>query len=286
MASGSGSSSRVISVEASVSVRSTSSSAARPPEPVRPPSPPSRRPPEPVGLPPQQSQQFLKSEDLPGVCVWRVGGDFFPREIWLEQVAVVQGRLIAIDWHQVTDVWRYSGRRHVQAADNGQVPAEVATFYNKVNRRLRAGDCQIILSYIERSADNLQRFLRGVRQSRLPVSYVFVAEKRSGIGGKIEVAQNLLHMNPQGRACLFDDNLEGAGGTLFHIKKPSLRGQVPRHCTSHPGRCKTAWNVLQHCTSLTSNVSSRADRVFFIYRDSGLAATAPPTSLHLDSFPA
>ena len=37
-----------------------------------------------------------------------VGGDFIPRGIWLEQVAMVQGRLIAIDWHQVTDVGRSS----------------------------------------------------------------------------------------------------------------------------------------------------------------------------------
>ena len=108
----------------------------------------------------------------------RVGGDFIPWEIWLERVAVVQGRLIAID-----------GRRHVRAADNGQVPADVAIFYKKVNERLRAGDCQIVLSHIERSADNLQRVLRGVRQSRLPVSYVFVTERRSGIGGKAEVAK-------------------------------------------------------------------------------------------------
>ena len=45
----------------------------------------------------------------------------------------------------------------------------------------------------------------------LPVSYVFVTEKRSGNGGKTEVAQNLLHgLNLQVRACLFDDNLEVA----------------------------------------------------------------------------
>ena len=78
---------------------------------------------------------------------------------------------------------------NVQAADNGQVPADVATVYNKLNRRLRAGDCQIVLSHIERSADNLRRVLRGVQQSRLPVSYVFVTERRSGIGGKAEVAK-------------------------------------------------------------------------------------------------
>ena len=116
-----------------------------------------QRPPEPVGPPLQRSQQYLKTEDLPGVRVWRVGGDFIPQEIWLEEVAVVQGKLVAIDWHQVTDVCRYSGRRHVQAADNGQVPVDVATFYNKVNRRLRPGNLQVIISHIERSEDNLRR---------------------------------------------------------------------------------------------------------------------------------
>ena len=90
---------------------SSSSSGQRPPEPSRPPPgflaqlgprepegpPPSRlqRPPEAKGLPPQRSQQqFLKSEDLPGVRVWRVGADHIPHEIWLEQVPVCTGRFI------------------------------------------------------------------------------------------------------------------------------------------------------------------------------------------------
>ena len=135
------------------------------------------------------SQQYLKTEDLPGVRVWRVGSDFIPREIWLEEVPVIhrQGKLIAVDWHQVSDVCIYSGRRHIQAADNGQVPADVATFYQKVNRRLRSGDLLVIISHIERSEDNLRRVLRGVRQSRLPASFVFITERRAGVGGKAEV---------------------------------------------------------------------------------------------------
>ena len=192
-----------------------------------------------MGPPPQRSQQCLKTEDLPGVRVWRVGGDFVPHEIWLEEVAVVQGKLIAFDWHQVTDVCRYSGRRHVQAADNGQVPADVATCYNKVNRRLRPGDLQVIISHIERSEGNLRRVLRGVQQSRLPASYIFITERRAGIGGKTEVAQNLLRsLNLQGRASLCDDNIEvaeefcQAGGTVFHIKKPSLRGHRTKRVIS------------------------------------------------------
>ena len=104
------------------------------------------------------------------------------------------------------------------------------------------------------TADNLGRFF----------SYVFVTERRSGISGKAEVAQNLLHnLNLQGKACLFDNNLEvaeefcGAGRISFRIKKPSLRGQVPRHCASHPDRCKTAWNVLQHFSDFERFISSR-----------------------------
>ena len=260
VASESRSSSRVISAGESVSVRATSSSSAS----VRPTSSASRRPPEPVGPPPQRSQQCLKTEDLPGVRVWRVGGDFVPHEIWLEEVAVVQGKLIAFDWHQVTDVCRYSGCRQVQAADNGQVPADVATCYNKVNRRLCPGDLQVIISHIERSEGNLRRVLRGVQQSRLPASYIFITERRAGIGGKTEVAQNLLRsLNLQGRASLCDDNIEvaeefcQAGGTVFHIKKPSLRGQLPRHCATRPDLCKTAWNVLQHISDLESFISTR-----------------------------
>ena len=89
------------------------------------------------------------------------------------------------------------------------------------------------------SEGNLRRVLRGVQQSRLPASYIFITERRAGIGGKTEVAQNLLRsLNLQGRASLCDDNIEvaeefcQAGGTVFHIKKPSLRGQRTKRVIS------------------------------------------------------
>eukprot|EP00435_Cladocopium_sp_Y103_P073976 s9_g46.t1 len=246
---------------------SSSSTGHRPPEPSRPPPgryqrprepdhpPPGRsqRPPEPKNPPSQGSrQQFLKTEDLPGVRVWRSGADHIPHEIWLEQVPVIQnsGRLIAVDWHQVTDTCRYSARNFVKASDSGQVPRDVASFYAKADRRKGPNDLLIILSHIEASEGNLQRVLRGTRQSRFPADFIFITERRCGPGGKTEVAQNLLHeLNLR---VMFDDNLEvaeefcEAGGTLFHIKKPSLRGAVPRHCDTHLDRCKSSWNVFQH----------------------------------------
>ena len=207
----------------------------------------------------------------------RFSGSILPESI----VAVAQGRLIAIDWHQVTDVCRYSGRRHVQATDNGQIPADVATFYNKVNRRLCAGDCQIVLSHIERSADNLQRVLRGVRQSRLPVSYVFVTEKHSGLVEKLRWHRTCctVWISRAGLVCLTttwrwlrsshqEAEFEGSGPIALRTR---IFARLPGTCCS---------------TSLTSNVASRAGRVFFTYRDCRLASIAPPTSLHLDSFPA
>ena len=70
-------------------------------------------------------------------------------------------------------------------------------------------------------------------------------------------------LNLRGRACICDDNIEVSeefcqeGGTVFHIKKPSLRGQLPEHCTIRPDLCKSAWNVLQHFPDLDRFISNR-----------------------------
>lgn len=224
-------------------------------EPVRPAAP------EPV--------QYLQSVDLPGVRVWSVSDSFVPTEIRLDQVPVIpsNGRLVAIDWHQVSDVFRFSARRNIQASDSGQVPADVVAFYGKVKRRIGAQDKFCIISHIERSEGNLQRILRSVRTSRLPVSYIFVTTARTGPGGKTEVAQNLLHsLDLTGKACLLDDNLSvgeefvESGGTLYHVKKPSLRGQVPRQCSTHPDKCQSAWNILQHLQALNLFLASGRGR--------------------------
>ena len=195
--------------------------------------------------------------------VWKVDSDFNPIEVWLEEVPACK-RVIAVDWHQVSDVCRYSRNNSVHIAGNGQVPQDISSCYGKVQRRLQQGDCFIILSHIEYSKDNLQKLLRGVRTSRLPVHYVFVTEKRTGADRRAEVAQNLLwKLDLKDKACLSDDNLEVAsefcskGGTIFHAKKLGLRGASPDHCNSHPDRCKSAWNAVKHISNFETFIRGR-----------------------------
>jgi hypothetical protein len=128
----------------------------------------------------------------------------------------------------------------------------MSSFYGKVQRRLQPGDCFIILSHIEYSQDNLQKLLKAVGRSRLPVSYIFVTEKRTGAGGKAEVAQNLLRrLDLKDKACLFDDNLEMASefcnkdGTIFQVKEPGLRGAMPDHCNSPSGSLQVSLECVE-----------------------------------------
>ena len=67
--------------------------------------------------------------------MWRVDSEFNPVEVWLEEVPTCE-RVIAVDWHQVSDVCRYSCNSSVHIAGNGQVPQGISSFYGKVR-----GDC-------------------------------------------------------------------------------------------------------------------------------------------------
>ena len=112
------------------------------------------------------------------------------------------------------------------------------------------GDCFIVLSQPHRVQQ--RQFSEAVRTSRLPVHYVFVTEKRTGAGGKAEVAQNLLRrLDLKDKACLFDDNLEMASefcnkdGTIFQVKEPGLRGAMPDHCNSPSGSLQVSLECVE-----------------------------------------
>ena len=81
--------------------------------------------------------------------------EFNPIEIWLEEVPACE-RVIAVDWHQVSDVCRYSRKSSVHIAGNGQVPQDISSFYGKVHRRLQPADSFIVLSHIEHSQDMIR----------------------------------------------------------------------------------------------------------------------------------
>eukprot|EP00434_Breviolum_minutum_P042141 symbB.v1.2.037496.t1/scaffold5556.1/size26356/1 len=149
------------------------------------------------------------------------------RQRFLETVGTLgqEGRVIAIDWRQVSDTWRLN-RRDAARADQhtGALPRQVIEFYDVVKQNLQRQDRLIILSHIERSERNRNFLLKSVEHCGLPIDLVVITSNRTGLGGKAAVLQALLGQREIGRACILDDNLQvlteikELGGLALHIK--------------------------------------------------------------------
>ena len=168
------------------------------------------------------SQQFLR-----GVEAFSFNDRGELRQRFLETVGTLgqEGRVIAIDWHQVSDTWRLNRREAARAdQDTGALPRQVIEFYNVVKQNLQSQDRLIILSHIERSERNRNFLLKSVEHCGLPVDLVVITSSRTGLGGKAAVPQALLGQRGIGRACILDDNLQvltevkELGGLTLHIK--------------------------------------------------------------------
>ena len=168
------------------------------------------------------SQQFLR-----GVEAFSFNDRGELRQRFLETVGTLgqEGRVIAIDWHQVSDTWRLNRREAARAdQDTGALPRQVIEFYNVVKQNLQSQDRLIIPSHIERSERNRNFLLKSVEHCGLPVDLVVITSSRTGLGGKAAVLQALLGQRGIGRACILDDNLQvltevkELGGLTLHIK--------------------------------------------------------------------
>ena len=168
------------------------------------------------------SQQFLR-----GVEAFSFNDRGELRQRFLETVGTLgqEGRVIAIDWHQVSDTWRLNRREAARAdQDTGALPRQVIEFYNVVKQNLQSQDRLIILSHIERSERNRNFLLKSVEHCGLPVDLVVITSSRTGLWGKAAVLQALLGQRGIGRACILDDNLQvltevkELGGLTLHIK--------------------------------------------------------------------
>ena len=168
------------------------------------------------------SQQFLR-----GVEAFSFNDRGELRQRFLETVGTLgqEGRVIAIDWHQVSDTWRLNRREAARAdQDTGALPRQVIEFYNVVKQNLQSQDRLIILSHIERSERNRNFLLKSAEHCGLPVDLVVITSSRTGLGGKAAVLQALLGQRGIGRACILDDNLQvltevkELGGLTLHIK--------------------------------------------------------------------
>ena len=122
---------------------------------------------------------------------------------------VVSGRVVAIDWHQVTDTYRESRFKAFRADwETGELPQSVLDVYHRTAHKCGQFDKVIILSHIEKSEKNLAFLLKSTRVNRLPVDLVFVSGTRTGSGGKAAVLQAPLGGRSLARSILLDDNLQ------------------------------------------------------------------------------
>ena len=135
-------------------------------------------------------------------------------------------RVVAIDWHQVTDTFRFGERSVARVSNDYKLPEGVLEFYREVSAAKRPGDVLVICSHIwkSQSQTNLDNLMWTVKENNLPVDLVIVTSEQTGKEGK-------LHNT---RLLLLDDNSEIK---FLHIRVP----RKPR-VSDWP----EAWNVLEH----------------------------------------
>ena len=98
---------------------------------------------------------------------------------------VVSGRVVAIDWHQVTDTYRESRFKAFRADwETGELPQSVLDVYHQAAHKCGQFDKVIILSRIEKSEKNLAFLLKSTRVNRLPVDLVSYQGPGVEVGAK------------------------------------------------------------------------------------------------------
>ena len=192
-----------------------------------------------------RSFQPINQERLRGVEAFSCNDSGDLQQQFLGTIGTLgqEGRVIAVDWHQVTDTWRLNRREASRADQNtGALPRQVIEFYSVVREHLKRQDRLVILSHIERSERNRRFLLESVEHCQLPVDLVLITQNRTGNGGKAAVLQALLGEQNISRACILDDNLQ----VLTEIKESS---GLALHVKTHRRETwdgRSEWNISSH----------------------------------------
>ena len=187
----------------------------------------------------------INQERLRGVEAFSFSdsGDLQQRSLGTIGTLGQESRVIAVDWHQVTDTWRLNRREAARADQNtASLPRQVLEFYRVVREHLKRQDRLVILSHIERSEGNRRFLLESVEHCQLPVDLVLITQYRTGNGGKAAVLQALLGEQNISRACILDDNLQ----VLTEVKESS---GLALHIKTHRRETwngRTEWNISSH----------------------------------------
>ena len=68
-------------------------------------------------------------------------------------------RIVAVDWHQVTDTCRFGERSAARVSEEYLLPDRILQFYRRVAETKKAGDLLVVCSHIHRSEYNLNNLL-------------------------------------------------------------------------------------------------------------------------------
>ena len=177
-----------------------SSSSSRPgpsrapvPEPVNPPSSSSRP------SPPVRSLAKLH----PTIELYLPNGEEWNRKITEYPVRLVGERIIAIDWHQVSDVYRHNSKSCERIGERYELPRGVARAYSAINSWKRPGDLLVILSHINNSQFNKEQLLWTIFCNQPAIDLVIITQELCGVSGKLYA---LGALSPY--CCLIDDTAD------------------------------------------------------------------------------
>ena len=212
---------------------------------------PSRAPvPEPVN-PPPSVRSLAKLH--PSVELFLPNSEEWNRKVNEFPVRLAGERIVAVDWHQVSDVFRFNSKSCERIGPQYELPRGVSRAYSAINNWKRPGDLLIILSHINNSQFNKEQLLWTIFCNPAAIEaidLVVVTRERCGVSGKLYA---LGALSPLSTTCsLIDDNLEVAHEfsrfnqfckqsclELFHIR-------VPRKPSAEETGFESAWNIEEH----------------------------------------
>ena len=155
-------------------------------------------------------------------------------------------RVVAVDWHQVTDTCRFGERSAARISEEYRLPDRVLQFYRQVAATKQPGDLLVVCSHIHQSEYNLNNLLWAVQVNNLPIDIVIVTAERIGRAGKLFTLAALTPYSS--KVLLLDDNYEISQEWLAHRERfVDIRFchiKVPRK--PRVSDWPSAWNVLDH----------------------------------------
>ena len=177
---------------------------------------PSRAPvPEPVNPPSSSASSSGPSPAVrrvaelhPSIELYLPNGEQWDRKINEYPIRLAGERIVAFDWHQVSDTFRFNSRSCERIGDRYELPRGVSQAYQSVDSWKRPGDLLIILSHINNSRYNKEQLLWTIFQNQPAVDLVVITSERCGVSGKLYALGALAPYSTT--CCLIDDNPEVA----------------------------------------------------------------------------